>query len=460
MLFLSVSHPDIPKHIEYQIDGIELRLDLFHWEFEKVKYLLDRSPHPVMLTLRKKSQGGKFEGTEEEREAVILKLLALQPPFFDLEGDMRPTFLENTIKKFPKTKFVLSHHDFEKTPENLESIYQNFMRFHPFSCKIAAFANATNDALKMLLFAKNHRNVSVICMGEKGEFARVLGKIAGNVIDYAVFEGQEKTGPGQLTAEELISIYRYPTLNEKTAIYGLIGNPVVKSPGHIHHNGVFREKNVNAVYVKMIVNPEELEEFLNLAKQLSFHGLSVTIPLKGKIVPFVDHIDPKTKQIGAINTLRFEKNQLFGTNTDGVGALDAIESQLKVKGKEIVLIGAGGAARGIAFEALARGAHLTILNRTLERAKELAKEVNGKAGALCDVPKDADILINCSPDPIPINPKQITGHMLVMDIVYAPKETEFLKVALQKGCKIVYGEEMFYNQAQEQTRVWLSDIVD
>ncbi len=457
MLFTSLSSPHIPKDLPAAVEGIELRLDLWpRIDLEEGNALLRTAPCPVMLTLRKASQGGKFSGTEEEREKLIEQLLALSPPFFDLEGEMRPEFLEKAVKNHPKTRFVLSHHDFEKTPENLSEIYQSLSRYSPFTCKIAAMANSTNDALRMLLFAKSHSNVSAICMGEKGEFARVLGKIFGNAVDYAVLQGHGKTGPGQLTVEELVDIYHYPSLNEKTAIYGLIGNPIAKSPGHFHHNGVFRKRHVNALYIKMIVNPDELEPFIRYAKEIGIRGLSVTIPLKEKILPFINEIDPKTKQIGAANTLLFKKGRIYGTNTDGAGALDAIEKQEPCRGKKVVLLGAGGAARGIAYEAYMRGARLFILNRTLERAKEIAALVGGEAGGLSDVPSDADILVNCSPDPMPVDPDQIPSQALVMDIVISPKETPFLQAAQTRGCRVVYGEEMFLNQAAGQTKFWLN----
>ncbi len=456
MLFISLSHLAIPKDLPPAVEGIELRLDLLpKVNLDEIREFLNAPPRPVMLTLRKASQGGKFQGTEAEREKFIERLLALESPFFDLEGDMRPAFLEAAVKNHPKTRFVLSHHDFEKTPENLDEIYRSLSRYSPFTCKIAAMANSTSDALRMLLFVKQHQTVSAICMGEKGEFARVLGKVAGNKIDYAVLQGHEPTAPGQIAVQDLVDIYRYSSLNKNTSIYGLIGNPIAKSPGHIHHNGVFRKLHVNALYIKMIVNPEELEDFIHYAKEMEIRGLSVTIPLKEKILPFVDEIDAKTRQIGAVNTLLFKEGRIYGTNTDGAGALDAIETHMSVKGKKIVLLGAGGAARGIAFEARVRGARILILNRTLSRAEELASAVGAAAGGLDDIPSDADILINCSPDPMPVDPHKIPSKALVMDIVIAPRETPFLKASLSRGCRVVYGEEMFLNQAEGQTQFWL-----
>lgn len=454
MLFVSITRLELLKQLENASFALELRLDLFPFiDQEFLKNFLQNFTHPVMLTLRKISQGGKFQKTESEREQLIKQLLALEPPFFDLEYDMDPKFLLETIKSYPKTKFILSYHNFQKTPTDLEEIYHFMQKYPAYGYKIAAMAYSTNDALKMLLFGKRQPKLSVICMGEKGKFARVLGPIFGNLIDYACIE--EQTGPGQLTLSELVDIYHYPSLNEKTAIYGLIGDPVEKSPGHLYHNDRFRKRQVNAVYVKMQVTPEELPEFIQLAAEINIQGLSVTIPLKEKILPFLDEFVPSAKQIGAVNTLLFNKKKITGTNTDGHGALDALEKKILVRDKKVVLLGAGGAARGIAFEAKERGAHVLILNRTLQRAKELARELGCKAGNLDDVPTSYDILINCSPDSMPIDPNKIQPETVAMDIIYTPRETAFLKEASQKRCHIVYGEEMFLNQAARQTTFWI-----
>lgn len=449
MLFVSISNP---KLVCFKTSfGQELRLDLFPTiEFGFIETVLKEARSPILLTLRKTPRV-----PESERGALLERLLALHPPFFDVEWDMDPEFLRNVMGKYPKTKFILSYHNFEKTPDDLEGLYRSMSQFPAYSYKIAAMANTTNDALKMLLLAKKYQKVSAICMGERGEFARVLGPCVGNLVNYCCLNLENKTAPGQLSLGELMDIYHYPSLNPQTAIYGLIGDPVEKSPGHKHHNGVFRRRGINAVYVKMRVLPEELAEFIPLAKALPIKGLSVTIPLKEKILPFLDQIEPGSKPISAINTLRFEKDKIWGTNTDGFGALDAIEKKGVVRGKKVVLLGAGGAARAIAFEAKRRGAHVVILNRTLERGHALANELTCVAGGLEDVPEDYEVMINCSPDPMPIEEKLIRKGTVAMDVVYAPRETVFLQAAMKKECQIVYGEEMYLNQAAGQTAFWV-----
>lgn len=440
MLFVAIGHPDLLREIPEGVDGVELRLDLFpEIDFDLLKSVAKK--YPVMLT------PGNLP------EQVIEKLLKHGPPYFDLKCDLPEGFLQKMVEKYPKTKFFLSYHNYEVTPVDLEAIYAKMARIPAFSYKIAAMAQSSCDALRMLLFARKHPKVSSISMGEKGEFARVLGKVYGNVINFACLNDAVKTAPGQLSVQDLTKIYRYHKLNRETEVYGVIGDPVDKSRGHFHHNGVFEERNRNAVYVKMIVKPDELGTFFTLAKELEFRGLSVTMPLKEHVLPFLDSIDPKAELIGAVNTLKFENRKIFGTNTDSTGALDAIEARSKVAGKQIVILGAGGVARAIAFEAHLRGANVLILNRTPERAAELAKAVGCQAGSLSDLPPFYDILINCSPEfvNIPINPSA-----LAMDVVYVPRETPFLKKAKEVGCQVIYGEEMFWNQAAAQTKLWIS----
>lgn len=452
MLFVSIPRPELLRTLSHRIDGVELRLDLFpSWDLDLVRKMLSQVTCPIMLTIR---QCGSC--SEAEREARILDLLGLKPPFIDLEYDMRRAFLESVLTSYPETQFVLSYHNFACTPDDLEEIYQAMAVYPAYQYKIAAMAHSTHDALRMLLFARSHPRCSAITMGEKGVFGRILGPIAGNALNYASIDVGERTAPGQLTAQEWFDLYHYPSLNKNTSIYGLIGDPVDGSSGHIYHNGVFRKRGLNAVYVKMSVKPEELSEFIPLAIAMGMRGLSVTMPLKEKIFPFVDEMDPAAKQIGAINTLLLQNGKILGTNTDGLGALDAIEQRTPVHRKKIILLGAGGAARAIAFQAKARGADVLILNRTIERAKELAAMLGCQAGGLDEVPNDYDLMINCSPSPVPIDPQAIRPHTWAMDIVRSPRETAFLKEAALKHCQIVYGEEMFLNQAERQTAFWLA----
>ncbi|MBI5273199.1 MAG: shikimate dehydrogenase [Chlamydiia bacterium] len=456
MLFLSITKPQLLQRIPDQVGGVELRLDLFPtWNLESVRTMMSRIACPVIVTLRRASHGGKFTGSEAEREEQIVQLLSLQPDFIDLEYDMRKGFLAGVLKKYSETRVILSYHNFQNTPEDLEGIYHAMTHYPAYQYKIAVTALSTNDALRTLLFARQHPRASLISMGEKGAFARVLGPVVGNQLNYASIGTDEQSAPGQLTLEELVTIYRFPLLNTQTVLYGLIGDPVTKSQGHLYHNAVFSKQGLNAVYVKMSVRPEELSAFFLLANEMGFRGLSVTMPLKEAVLPFVDEIEERAKPIGAVNTLLFHKGKIVGTNTDGTGALDAVEKRGAVRNKSVVLIGAGGAARAIAFEAKARGAHVWIINRTAQKAQALGALVGCRAGGFLDMPSLYDVLIHCAPDASGMDHLQILPSALVMDIVYAPRETAFLREASRRGCQVIYGEEMFWNQAAAQTNFWL-----
>ena len=452
MLFISIRNEEFLKTISDQIDGIELRLDLFpKINLQKLKH----SKLPLMFTLRKRSHGGCFQGSEEERKALIQQLLSLNPAFFDLEYDMDPSFLQKTIQNHPNTKFILSYHNFQNTPENLEKIYEMMITYQAYGYKIATLVHSANDALKMLLFSKKHPNLSVICMGELGKFARILGKVVGNLINYCALTHEEATAPGQPTLNELLYTYNYPILSSQTTLYGLIGDPIEQSQGHIYHNKVFQSKKINALYVKMNVKPEELSTFLSLANKMGFLGLSVTMPLKETVLSFLDHINFKAKQMGAVNTLSFKSAQIFGNNTDGEGALDALEKRGPVNGKKIIIIGTGGAARGIAFEALNRGANVLIAGRDREKAENLASSLQCKSVSFLDIPQKFDILINCSADSSALEHLSLSSSVSVMDINYNPRETVLLTRAQEFGCSLIYGEEMFFNQAAAQIKLWI-----
>jgi 3-dehydroquinate dehydratase / shikimate dehydrogenase len=457
MLFVSInSLPNSPKILELA-DGIELRLDLFEKiEIALIEEFLKSTKKPIMFTLRPLSQGGAFKGSEVERQNLILKLLILKPDFFDLEHDIDEDYLKKTLNDHPYTKFILSHHEMKKklNEKELHEIYFKMAKHKVFGYKIAVYTSKTSQALEMLLFLKNHPKLSVICMGEKVSFSRVLGAILGNQLNYCSMDDNQKVAPGQLSVLELFNTYRYQSLNHQTKLYGLIGNPIEMSQGHLYHNNVFREKNINAVYVKMLVEKDELFIFLDLAKKIGFKGLSVTMPLKESVFSLTTPVDLEAKAIKAVNTLLFKNNSLLSTNTDGKGALDAIEKKTSIKNKKLVIIGAGGAARAIAFEAKSRGAILFILNRSLENLKKLSQELGCKFGSLNDLPTDCDILINCIPEIREIDLSNIKPFTLVMDIVYNPRETLFLQRAKKQGATVIYGEEMFWNQAAAQTSFW------
>ena len=442
---------------------IELRLDYFEiLDVPLLKELVSFYPIPMIFTLRSASQGGHYKHSEKLRLSILEKLASLNPTYLDIEYNVPKDFIENISLNYPTIKIILSYHNFEDTPEDLVKVYQDMALTPAFFYKIAVTAKNSVDALRLLHFAKtlNRRNIIPISMGSYGQITRIIAPVIGSPLTYACLEDTSITAPGQLTAEELIHRYNYPLLTTKTSLYGLIGSPVDQSISDVTHNYFMKALHLDALYVKMIVRAEELPLFLNLAKKL-FQGLSVTMPLKESILPYLDQIDPEAHCIGAVNTLCFKKEKIYGYNTDGIGALNALEKKDPIEGKHILILGAGGAAKAIAYEALHRGAFVTIVNRSLDKAKKTADRFGCKANSLANMlslsEKGYDILINSTPLPMPIDTQAILAGSLVMDIKTKPKETPFLAEASKKNCLITYGYEMFIEQALGQFNLWFKE---
>ncbi len=437
---------------------IELRLDLLEKnDLGHISKLKNLSKLPLIFTLRRKDQGGAFSGSESEREEKLLELLTLKPEYVDLEYDC--VFAD----KIPGISIISSYHDFEKTPDNLEEVLAQMERFPAVIKKISTMANSSIDSLRMLNFSKKH-GVAGMCMGEEGKITRILGPVIDSPLVYASIG--KAVASGQTSIVELCELYHFHQLNRETRIYALIGDPVSKSIGHLCHNHIFKKEKENAVYVKFRINPSEIPLFFKEISSLPFFGFSVTMPLKEHVTPHLEKIDTKAKSMGAVNTLIKREKNWYGTNTDGEGALDALEKKGGVHGKTLLIIGAGGAAMGIAHAAADRGGKIMIANRTQKKGEILASKIGGVAISLDKVP-DYDIIINTTPigmspniQSLPIAAKEIGEKKVIFDVIMSPKETKFLNVGQNKGGKVVYGYEMFSQQALRQLKGWLDRPLD
>lgn len=448
MLCATIRNENIAEIIKANqvADLIEFSLHLF--QPIDLKRVRDLCQKPVIF---------KIESFDE-------KWLAYDPDYLDLPHTLPASLFQKIKTRYPRTKLICSYHDFEKT-ENLEDILIEIRKKPADLYKIATMARSSLDGLKMLNFLKSQRindpsiQLVGLSMGEYGVMTRILSRIAGSLWTYAAPSDRQKTAPGQLLLDELIDIYRFNKLDEKSSIYALIGNPITQSFSHLIHNSVFNKMNLNAVYVKMAVMPHELEVVFYELRKFGFNGLSVTMPLKEKIKRFVADAHDEV-----LNTVSFENQSIRGWNSDGRGALDLLEKKEAVKGKKIVLLGAGATARSIAMEAQKRGANLTILNRTFSKAEKLGAEVKGKAFPFSHFQQVAqegyDILIQATSvgmgddATLPLPTHLLRENRVVMDVVAWPRMTPFLKMAQKKRCKIITGIEMWIEQAVGQYRYW------
>src|SRR3989339_1152955 len=459
-------------------DIVELRIDYI--KNVDLKRLLEKRTKPVIVTNRPIREGGKFDGSEEERIALLKLAVRLQADYVDIEHDSIQHIRRDTEHRVP-TKIIVSYHNFRETPDDLTDIYKRLSQSGADIVKIVTHANNITDNIRIyLLLQQSQMPVISFCMGELGIISRILYKRFGSYLTFASLRTGKESAPGQISIHELLNTYQARRQDKHSATYGLIGNPVSHSISPIIHNTLFKEMNFNSVYVPFKV--DNIGEFIKEFRGLDVKGYSVTIPHKESVVKYLDAVDPIAKKIGAVNTIVNRGGQLVGFNTDCEAAIKVLEGVKQVcskgersfvltkdvhlKGKKVTLIGAGGVARAIAFGLKERQAQITIINRNYERAQSLARDV----GCLCkkfdDLQAlDTDILINATPvgmfpkiNETPIDKNKLKSNMIVFDTIYNPIETKLLHDAKTQGCKTINGLSMFIHQAAAQFKLWTGQM--
>jgi 3-dehydroquinate dehydratase/shikimate dehydrogenase len=429
-------------------DVFEFRLDYLKvLDINKIKKLCESTDKKILFTLRKPEQGGVYQGDEPERLQFIEKLIILNPDYLDIEHDVPLVFCQKLKTISPQTQLICSYHNFIDTPDDLPLLLKQ-MQNPVFSVyKIITTSTSILDTLRVIHFVKNNANQHHLiahAMGEVGVASRILGKIFGNYFTYASVN-EENIAPGLVTLNDFVHLYHYHDLNQDTQVYGLIGDPIAQSMGHIFHNQKFIQHQQNAVYVKFHVKPEELTAFFVALQGLPIQGLSVTMPHKQAVLKFCSELTPDVKVIGAANTLIKQAGGYLAANTDGEAVVEILPKGLK--NKKIIILGAGGAANSIMYSLKKAGACVSIYNRT-EYTKDilpLEKSINA----------DYDILINTIPAKY-YNAKLIRfiPQKIIMDANYQSTPTQLIQDAQKHGCQSIEGQAMFYAQAKLQRQLW------
>jgi 3-dehydroquinate dehydratase / shikimate dehydrogenase len=458
---------------------VELRLDWLE-ERPDVARLLAGRPTPVVVTCRRAQDKGLWRFSEEERLAVLKGAIQAGAEYVDLEEDV--------AAQFPRqgpTKRIISQHDFEKTPDDLSGLHARLCARDPDLVKLVTMAHAPLDNVRILKIVAGAKVPTIgFCMGEFGIPSRVLTGRYGAPFTYCTFDKAQTLAPGQLQFEEMRDLYRYDQIDAQTGIYGVVADPVGHSLSPLIHNSAFREQGLNNVYLPFRVPKDRLAETIREFEWLGVRGYSVTIPHKEAAVQITSRYDGPVREIGAANTLyRDASNQWRAANTDHEAALESLVQALMTEvvaeaaaddadarsirkettaeilhGKRVLMLGAGGVARAIGMGVVKSGARLTIVNRTPQRAHDLAAELGATA-----VPWDergdaaADIIVNCTSvgmhprvDETPYEGAWFRPGTLVFDTIYNPEETRLLREAREHGCPTVNGIEMFVRQAGRQ----------
>ena len=446
---------------------VELRLDYIQGEVQ-VKRLLKERPCPAIVTCRRKSDGGRWDRSEEARLQLLRLAIAEGADYIDLEDDVA-----GSVRRYGTTKRIVSHHDMLRTPPDLAHLHARMVTLDADVVKIATMANHPTDNLRMLELVHATLVPTVgICMGDIGVPTRILAGRAGAPFVFATFNDERALAPGQIGWRPMRDLYHYDAITPATRIYGVVADPVAHSLSPAVHNAACRAAGIDAVYIPFRVPADQLDEFLTTATRWPLAGLSVTIPHKEAVLAKCTRQDDLVKAIGAANTLTFTPDGIAAANTDAVAAVESLAAVLaeteQLAGgdglgvKTALVLGAGGAARAVAFGLKQRGVEVTIAARTPERGKKVATDVGCKLvdwSARHRMPHDC--IVNATPigmhpdvDATPFDKEHFRPYMVVFDTVYNPENTLLIKEARGAGCRVVTGVEMFVRQAAIQFRTW------
>ena len=446
---------------------LEFRLDYLSkpgLAIPRIKRFLDSHPGTtVIATCRRAASGGKFNGSIASQLDVLGKAAAAGCQLVDVELQTAVKTKPEQLQKLRgKAALILSFHDFRAT-KKLDDTLEKMLAYPADFYKVASTATMLSDnvtVIKFLAHQGDKHSLVSMCMGEQGIISRVLGVRAGSVFTFASVSAGEKTAPGQVTAQELRSVYRIEQVDAATRVYGVVGDPIAHSLSPAIMNAAFRRENVNGVYLAL--HAKTLKDLLTCVREIPIHGLSVTMPYKEAILQHLDNTDSHTTKIGACNTVvRAQDGKLYGFNTDAVGVVRPLEKRLAtLEGARILVLGAGGAARAAVFGLKERGSEVYVLNRSMDAAKKLARQARARTMKRADIRKMAfDVIINATPvgmgnsQDSPLQDKDINARY-VFDMVYDPGETKFLKLARERGAQVIPGIEMFVHQAARQFEIW------
>ncbi len=460
----------IAEHRHLADNGIalvELRLDYLQGAVQ-IKRLLKDRPCSAIATCRRKTDGGRWEHSEEARLQLLRLAIVEGADYVDLEDDVA-----GKVPRYGKTKRIVSHHDMIRTPADLPGLHARMAALDADVVKIATMANHPSDNLRMLDVVRAATIPTVgICMGEIGVPTRILCGRAGAPFVFATFNDERALAPGQIGWKAMRDMYHYDTVGPSTRIYGVVADPVAHSLSPTVHNAACAAAGIDAVYVPFRVPADQLEEFLTHADRWPLAGLSVTIPHKEAVLARCQGQDDLVTGIGAANTLTFTPEGMTAANTDATAAVESLQALLAeneqatgddgLAVKTALVLGAGGAARAVAFGLKQRGVEVTIAARTLERGRKVADDVGCKMVEWASRHRmPHDCIVNATPigmhpdvNATPFDKEHFRPYMVVFDTVYNPENTLFIKEARSLGCRVVTGVEMFVRQAAIQFRIW------
>ena len=426
----------------YFTDMVELRADLLlpreRARAAAFPALLPASV-PVLLTFRRRCDGGAFDGAEKTRAAFFRKVLSARTArgfdYVDFEDDFRDARLTD-LARCSGARIVRSRHDFTGPVKNLRAELRRMVAGTDEIAKVAFMPHTLADVSALLSPSMASLPPHVVCaMGSLGLASRALAGRSHSLWTYASADAVESLGSlGHVSPQELVRTYRLRTVTNAADLYGVTGWPLKATRSPEINNAAFADEDQDAVMVPFPARTAR--EALSFMKATGMRGMAVTIPHKREIMPLLDRIDRFASRVGAVNTVVREGDRYVGYNTDVAGFAEALTAFVgSVKGRRVALLGDGGAAQAVKVALRALGARVAVFHRQTP-------------------PQGYDVLVNATPvDPIP--DYAFTGRESVYDLRYVPEETPLMARARAAGCRVENGFSMLCAQAREQRRLYL-----
>lgn len=473
----------LTQKYEKYCDVVELRAD--HLD-ENEQLLIRKFPalvkKPCILTIRRDSDGGNWTGNDFSRTNLFGRALAFADPdkkrnfaYVDFEEDYHIPSIQDAAQAFG-VRIIRSCHNMTDPISNLRKRCDAMRKTGYEIPKIAFMPKTLSDVVNLFHESSLMTNYDhiLVAMGPEGMPSRILTSISNSYMTYtSPPETSEKTAAiGHIDPVTLNDLYNFKGISKSTQLFGITGWPLVKTSSPEIHNMGYRHHDIDAVYFP--IRSQLISESLNFAEQLDVKGMSVTIPFKESVLYYLHELSPEVMQIGACNTVVRKNYKWIGYNTDCIGferaLLEFLGNNVKTKKMKVSIIGAGGAAKAIAYTVKKLGMKACIFNRTLETAQKLAEKYDFQAAKLDEtsamildeysslIIQTTSVGMNAegpiSPENDPIYFYKFKGTEKVFDIVYVPASTPVMRRASAAGCKVCNGYKMLEYQAYEQFKLF------
>lgn len=466
---------------------------------------------PIIATVRTAEEGGKARISIERYEDILLAIIQSGAiDSIDVEVSLEKSCVARIIDTAHAQGLAVigSFHDIESTPDAIQmrNLYALMAQEGVDICKVACTAHSFSDALTVMAAtsaytAQEDAHVAVgIAMGDDGTLSRVAAEMCGSALCFASLD--ELSAPGQLSIEQsaafLSKIHEATTqhcysefrcvnlFHEDIEHVALLGSPVAHSLSPAIHNASFATAGMKAFYAALDCSKDTIEQAIAAMKaNPKWVGANVTMPCKQEVIKYLDGLDDAAQLIGAVNTIALRDGRAIGYNTDSLGFTASIKAYgLELRNQKVYVMGAGGAASAVTVaSALEGAASVDVVCRVesphRESMEKLCSRVFEQTGCamnvlvyrdvqdLAMIVPGADILVNATPvgmgqeaAALPVPTHMFHPEMTVVDLIYYPQQTRFLKEAAAKGCRTIPGLGMLLYQAAEAERIWFDMEMD